>query len=233
MKIISLVNHKGGVAKTTSAVGIALNLPGKVLLVDLDPQSNASIALGHKGVVAKKSAAVMFDSPGYPLPIININDDLDLLAGSLALESSMAVARNKINFHLILKKALANLDYDYVVVDSAPNLGVGFTNALTAGDDLVIPICDSLSVSAIPTIVSTLEETDNTSARILLLWTRFDKRNSIKNNKIASALKDDMRLIAIRIPTDESVDRLFTDPSCLTVGNSAMLHYSFLAVTLS
>ena len=137
--VISLVNQKGGVGKTTTAVSVAAFLgkrKKKVLLVDIDPQANASSGLGvDKGSLEKTVydvlikdvpiSEVVFETDAHNVDIVPTNINL---AGA-EVELVTAISREQ-----ILKKALAEVqdDYDYIIIDCPPSLGLLTINALTA-----------------------------------------------------------------------------------------------------
>jgi len=144
MKVIALINHKGGVGKTTSTIniGAALAAAGKsILLLDLDPQANMSQSLGIPeadkniyGVVKGDyiaADAVVTIKPGFTL----IPSTLDLSGAEIELSA-------KIGREFILREAIEPLKekYDYILIDCPPSLGLLTVNALTAADIILIPL---------------------------------------------------------------------------------------------
>lgn len=151
-KIIAIANQKGGVGKTTTTVnlGSALRLMGKnVLLVDLDPQANMSNYLGFendgKPTVSDLMMSFVVGQEVNTAESVRHNEDndIDFVPADINLANAdyyllQAVAREK-----VLKRILSNecfRGYDYIIIDCLPSLGVLLTNALTAADNLIIPV---------------------------------------------------------------------------------------------
>jgi len=141
MKVISLLNHKGGAGKTTCTTNIGAELARrgyKVLLIDFDPQVNLSEGLG---VFEVKETIYSSLSTGKPLPIIKLGSfdlipsDLDLAALETELSSKMAREH-------VLKNALEPFkkNYDYILIDCPPALGILSINSLVASDCIIVPL---------------------------------------------------------------------------------------------
>ena len=166
MKIIALVNNKGGVGKTTSAVNLSAGLIAagkkKVLLVDLDAQGSASLSLGlTRADLLPGSAEVILD--GHPIrEAIRPTSvkGLDILPGSMALASADLVLSAVAGREVVLKDALTPIrgDYDFTVLDCPPSLGLLTVNALTAADFFIVPVTpDYLSLEGLVNLLDAVE----------------------------------------------------------------------------
>ena len=142
-RIIAIANHKGGVAKTTSCVNIAAALAKmgrRVLLVDVDPQANLTSSFTDE---SKIEASIYDAMKGDPAPIMKIGDNLDLIPSHIDLAGADMVFSNKIAREQILRNILDEIkeNYDYIIIDTPPALGLVTINALTAAQSVIISIC--------------------------------------------------------------------------------------------
>jgi chromosome partitioning protein len=198
VSIIAVANQKGGVGKTTSTLnlGAALQEAGKrVLLVDLDPQGNLSVAAGIVDIdaaypsigdlLANASRGRPTNTPGIEQAIVHSPAGLDIIASNASLsaaELGLVSAMNRESaLALLLKKVEA--DYDYVLIDCLPSLGLLAINALRAADGIVIPVqADFLAMQGLAQIFETIaavREQLNPNLNILgVLLTLVDQRTA-------------------------------------------------------
>jgi len=189
-KVISVTNQKGGVGKTTSSINLSAALVEKgqrILLLDMDPQGNASVGLG---VDTNELEATIYDvllnEATAQEAIVKTESGVDVMTANGDLAGAQVELLNEIGRELRLKKALASVqgDYDYIFIDCPPALNVLTINALVASNSVMIPMqCEYFALEGLSALVSTIRairETLNPSLKIEgLLRTMFDKRNSL------------------------------------------------------
>ena len=147
MKILAICNQKGGVGKTTTSINLAASLAhlkNKVLLIDTDPQANATSGVGiDKASISQSIYNILVDE-------VDINDvivktayeNLDIVPSSIALAGAEVELVSAISREQRMKNAISEIkeDYDYVVIDCPPSLGLITLNSLTAADGVIIPV---------------------------------------------------------------------------------------------
>ena len=141
-KIISLLNHKGGVGKTTSAINIGaglVELSRKVLLIDLDPQANLSVSLGIPRQRQTIYEALRGESELVPYTVKN---GMDVVMSTLDLSGAEMELINEAGREFILRELFEPLkeEYDFIIIDCPPSLGLLTLNALTSSDHVIIPL---------------------------------------------------------------------------------------------
>jgi chromosome partitioning protein len=183
--VIAFANQKGGVAKTTSTLnlGVAFRETGsKVLCIDLDPQGNLTMSQGLNPDDIERS---MFDVLVHKLPIEEIvhRAEIDLAVSSIDLAGAELALSSMIGRERALEKALitAKSEYDYILIDTPPSLGLLTINALVASDGVIVPVqCEYLSLRGLVQLENTLSmirENLNPAVEIIgILPTMFDRR---------------------------------------------------------
>ncbi|MBN1631197.1 MAG: AAA family ATPase [Thermoleophilia bacterium] len=161
-KVVAFANQKGGVAKTTTTIslGVAFREMGqRVLAVDMDPQGNLTMSLGLNPDLVRPS---MYDVLVSGVPIRNAVHELeiDLVGASIDLAAVELALSSQIGRERVLSKALMTLQdqYDYILLDTPPSLGLLTINALTASDAVIVPVqCEYLSLRGLAQLERTLE----------------------------------------------------------------------------
>jgi chromosome partitioning protein len=184
-QIISFANQKGGVAKTTTTLNLAVAFAEsghEVLAVDLDPQGNLTMSQGIDPDRVEKS---MYDVLVHHIPIREVihEREVDVAVASIDLAGAEIAMSTQIGRERSLEKALAAVvdDYDFVCIDTPPSLGLLTVNALTASDKVIVPVqCEYLSMRGLVQLQNTLEmirENLNPRVRIEgILPTMLDSR---------------------------------------------------------
>lgn len=190
-KIIAITNQKGGVGKTTTAVNLCAALYSirrKVLMVDLDPQGNATMGCGvNKNDLQLSVYNVLENYKLIENAIINsVNGGFDLLPGNADLTASEVALLSAQNREYSLDKALKQVEnkYDYILIDCPPSLNMLTVNALTAAQSVLIPMqCEYYALEGLSALITTINGICNTLNSKLkiegLIRTMYDSRNSL------------------------------------------------------
>ena len=222
-KIISFANQKGGIGKTTSAINVAaaLGLEGKrVLLVDLDPQGNTSSGVGvNKRILPISAYDVIISRAGAAQAVMKTNfKNLSVLPSNMNLAGAEFELVNADNRERRLRDALSEIrdDYDYIIIDCPPSLGILTINALTASDGVVVPMqCEYFALEGLSQLVSSIRQVKklyNPELEITgLLITMFNGRLNLSLS-VLEELKKYYRERIFNTPVPRSV-RLSEAPS--------------------
>lgn len=187
MKIIAILNQKGGVGKTTTAINVAAYLARegkKVLVIDSDPQGNATSGLG-----VEKSVAGLYEMLSGKMTTDRIITETSVSHVALipasqslaALETEIAKLPDR---EFLLVNNISNLDYDFILIDCPPALGLLTVNALTSADYLIIPVqAEYYALEGLGQLMDIFQRIKlglNTKLQLLgLIITMYDKRNSL------------------------------------------------------
>jgi chromosome partitioning protein len=141
-KVISLLNHKGGVGKTTSVINIGaamVELGKKVMLIDLDPQANLTLSLGVGRSPNTIYEALRGESELMP---VTVRENLDVVIATLDLSGAEMELINEAGREFIMRELLLPVreEYDFIIIDCPPSLGLLTLNALTSSDYVLIPL---------------------------------------------------------------------------------------------
>jgi chromosome partitioning protein len=187
--IITISNEKGGVAKTTSTLSLGAALAEasqKILLIDLDPQANLSLALGFEPAKMERTSGniLLENTPLLEARLETNIPGVDLIPANPALEQAEQVLPIYLNYTTRLKAAIdaANLqNYQFVLIDCPPSLGAITVNALTAADLLIIPTqaeyFSAYALRDMMTIIRQIRSEDNPKLAYRVLVTLLDQRN--------------------------------------------------------
>jgi chromosome partitioning protein len=203
--IIAIINQKGGVGKTTTSINFAAGLAKrgkKTLLIDMDPQGHSTVGLGIEPESFTASISdVLSKKKSIKEAILPANtENLFIVPSHIRLDKIEQQLAPELFRETFLKKAIVNLDFDYIVIDCRPTLGTLTINALYAANFIIVP-CEMgrYALDGFADLMETIEHVKNDDFNkvdfIRILMTKYDSRNKVSNDWIFQQLDPFKHLI--------------------------------------
>ena len=206
-RIIALANQKGGVGKTTTAINLAASLAAlekKVLIIDADPQANATSGVGIDARQVKETIYdCLIDGIDPHLAVLKCTvENLSIITSNIDLVGAEIEMLDRPEREKILKNVLKNIsaEYDFVLIDCSPSLGLLTVNALTAADSVIIPVqCEYFALEGLGKLLNTIKIIQNNLNPALeiegFLLTMYDARLRLANQVVEEVTRHFQQMV--------------------------------------